>query len=139
MSNESNTLASLKAQLASIEQARLRVMKDLETKVSSLPSYLGLGSLEEVLDLIRAKTDTGSVEAFAGAALPLRVDGPSGFVARRRGQRGKKVSEPVRAAIRESLLRNEQGIDIARKLSVSPSTVSGIRKALEEAGKLSSV
>lgn len=135
--NGSTGMNTLRAQLAKIEQERVRLMQELEAKVSKLPEHLGLGSLAEVLDLIRTKNDTGSVEAFAGAALPQRIDAPHLAVnGRRRGQRGKAIPSHIRDRVKGALLRNESGIDIARRENISPSTVSGIRKALEQSGEL---
>ena len=138
--NESNTGHSggnsIRAKLQQIEKARVELMQELERKVASLPEYLGLGSLPEVIELIRAKNETGSVEAFAGAALPQRLEMNSTGFGRRRGQRGKAIGEHTREDIKNALLRGEEGILIARRVGVSASTVSGVRKALESAKQL---
>lgn len=138
-SNESNgsNPNSIRAQLQKIEESRIKLMQDLENKVANLPAHLGLGSLQEVFDLVRAKNETGSVEAFAGAALPQRVESlVSSFGGRRRGQRGKAIASHTRKEVEDALKRGEQGILISRRLGISASTVSGVRKSLESAGVL---
>lgn len=129
--HDQNSPNSIRTRLAEIEAAKAKLIRELEEKISALPGYLGLTSLEEVLDVIRTKNETGSVEAFAGAALPQRLERPS-----LQGRRGVDIGDQKRVQIRNRLMRGDQGKIIARDMNVSPSTVSGIRKELVAEGVL---
>lgn len=128
-------------ELAKIEQLRKELLRKLDDEVTKLPAALGLNSLQEVIDLLRTKNETGSVEAFVGSALPQRIESQvhephAMYGARRTSRRGKAIGPETTRRVEVALLGNEPGKDIAHRLGLSPSTVSGIRKRMVKEGRL---